>query len=260
VRSALTRVALVAACSAALVGATALAPRALRLMDVFRVERVEIVGARHLDGASAVAVTGIAAGANLFDDEHAWRAALLRHPLIRDVDIERRVPGTLVLHVNETEPVALARTPELRPVDERGRILPVDPAAEGMDLPVLLCATRASADGRATDEETLRAVRFLGIVARLEPGLLAWISEVGPHGDAIRIVLRHAAHAEVLVPAEPTAERLAELQYTLADLAAPRFVTDGDQTRDAGTELARVKRIDGRFHDQIVVALHRGKN
>jgi cell division protein FtsQ len=260
VRGAVIRIGLVALCAAVFVAGAAAAPAALRKMAVFRVEQVEIVGARHLDAESAVAVSGLVAGANLFDDDGPWRAALLRHPLIRQVGIERRVPGTVVLHVAETQPVAFARTPELRPIDERGRLLPVDPAADGLDLPVLLCATRAGADGSATDEETLRVVRFLGIVARLDPGLLAWISEAGPHEDAIRIVLRNATDAEVLVTAEPTAERLAELQYALADLAAPRFTTDEMHTRDAGTALARVRRIDGRFHDQVVVALHPGKN
>jgi hypothetical protein len=259
-RDAVIRTVIVLLCAAGLLGLGVIAPAGLRRMDVFHVERVELVGARHLDGAAAVEASGLTTESNLFEDPDAWRASLLQHPLVAHVEIGRRVPGTIVLHVRETVPIAFARTPELRAVDATGRLLPIDHAADDMDLPVLDCATRIDADGRATDPETLRAVRFLEITRQLAPSLLGWISEVGAHGDAVRLVLRNAADAEVLVPAEPSAERLAELQHALADLATPRLAAAGTDTTDGGVELARVKRIDGRFHDQIVVALHRGKN
>jgi cell division septal protein FtsQ len=259
-KDAASRSALVVLCAAALVGAATGAPFGMRRLDLFHVARVEVSGTQHLDVAAAVAASGITSASNLFEDPERWRAALLRQPLIADVSIERRVPDTIILHVRESQPVAFARTPELRPIDETGRVLPVDPSADDLDLPVLACDTRVGADGLARDAETLRAARFLGIVSRLEPALLSRISEVGAYGDAVRIVLRNALDAEILVTAEPTAQRLAELQYTLADLSVPRFAGDSTRVRYAGIELARVTRIDGRFHDQIVVGLHRGKN
>jgi hypothetical protein len=259
-KDAASRTALVVLCAAALIGTATAAPLGLRRLDLFHVARVEVSGTHHLDAAAVVVASGITSASNLFEDPAPWRAALLRQPLVAGVTIERRVPDTIILHVREAQPVAFARTPELRPIDETGRVLPVDPAADGLDLPVLACDTRVGADGFARDAETLRATRFLGIVSRLEPGLLGRISEVGTYGDDVRIVLRNALDAEILIPAEPTAQRLAELQYTLADLSAPRFAGDSTRVRYAGIELARVKRIDGRFHDQIVVGLHRGKN
>lgn len=260
-RGALLRMALVAVGSALLVAAAASAPAGLRRMASFRVQRVEVGGVRHLEAAAAVQASGITAASSVFDDPAPWVESLKRHPLVADASIERRVPGTIVLRIREAEPVALARTPELRPIDERGRVLPTSPAAEDMDLPVLAMSTRVSASGLAADSATIRAAHFLGTVSRLEPGLLGWISEVGVHADAIRVVLRNATDAEVLVPAAPTADRLRELHLTLAELATPRLAsTDSAGSRDVGAELSRVRRIDGRFHDQIVVALHRGKN
>jgi hypothetical protein len=172
------------------------------------------------------------------------------------------VPRTVVLHIEEAVPVAFARTPELRAIGANGRILPVDPAAGDMDLPVLAVRTRVSGQGRAVDTETLTIVRFLITAARVEPGLMGWISEAGMHGDAIRLVLRNATDAEVLVSAEADADRLRELHLTLAELATLRLVHSADSTvaRAADTELSRVKRIDVRFHDQIVVSLHKGKS
>lgn len=260
--SLLLRIVLVVCCSAALVAASVFAPRALRRMTAFHVERVQVFGVQHLAAEAAVAASGIHRDSNLFDDPAIWVAALLQHPLVAHASVERRMPGTLVLNVRETRPVAFARTPELRIIDEAGRVLPADPAAEGMDLPVLVVSTRISAQGRAVDAQTLRIAKLLGIIGRVEPGLLGWISEVDVHGDAVRLILRNATDAEMLVAAEPAADRLRELHLTLAELAMPRLAVtdDANHTLDAGAELSRVRRIDGRFHDQVVVALHGGRD
>jgi hypothetical protein len=275
------RIIMVLAIAGLLVASSMRAPAMLRGIDAFSVQHVEVRGTRYLSAEAAVAAAGITAASNIFDDPAPWIDALSRHPMVRRAEVERRIPGSLRLTIYETRPVAFARTPELRAIDEHGRILPADPAAEGMDLPVLLLQTRVSAAGRAADPATLRIVAFLGTVHRQEPGLLGWISEIGTHGDAVRLVLRSGADAEVLVPAQPTAERLRELHLTLADLASPRFAAaDGGSAaamesgeamagaadageasaRNAAPELSRVKRIDGRYQDQVVVALHRGKN
>jgi hypothetical protein len=262
VNGAMMRIGIVIGCSAALVASGAFAPVGLRQLGSFQVSRVQVHGVRHLAPEVAVAASGISTESNLFDDPAPWVESLRRHPLVVDASIERRMPGTLVIHVRETRPVAFARTPELRAIDKTGRILPADPSAEGMDLPVLALTTRVSAEGRATDPETLRIVRFLGEVGRIEPGLLGWISEMDAHGDAVRLTIRNAADTDVLVMAEPTAGRLRELHLTLADLATPRVAATDDPSRtgDAGPELSRVRRIDGRFHDQIVVSLRGGRN
>jgi hypothetical protein len=240
-----------------LIWLAAIAPFVLRHWAPFAVRHVEVIGGRHLSPAAAVAASGIEPTASVFDPPLAWRTALLAHPLVAAVRIERRLPHTIVLHITETVPVAFARTPELRAIDARGRILPADHAADDMDLPVLTFASRVSADGRAVDRRTLRVVRFLAEVQRTEPGLLGWVSEAGTHGDGVRLVLRNATDADVLLATHPTPERLRELHLTLADLATPRVVTDTARgsTRAVASELSRVSRIDVRFHDQIVVAL-----
>jgi hypothetical protein len=246
-KPALLRLLAVTAGTITLVLCAAFAPIALRAIDGFAVRRVEVIGARHLTAEAAVAASGVTPASNLFDDPNPWLDALQSHPLIAEVRIERRLPGTLVLRVSETVPVAFARTPELRAIDHVGRMLPADPARDDMDLPVLSMETRVSASGLAVDEPTQVIVAFLGIVARTEPALLGWISEAGVRGDAVRLVLRHAPRAEVLLPAAPTADRLRELYITLEELAA----TPG---------LPTIRRVDARFDGQVVVGRYTGKN
>jgi hypothetical protein len=263
-KTAALRIALVAGCAGMLVIIGLVAPLLFRRSDAFDVQRVEIVGARHLDVRSAVGAAGIRGDASVFSDEAEWLRGLLEHPLVVDARIERRVPHTIVLHITESTPIAFARTPELRPIDYRGRVLPIDPIGIDLDLPVLLTRTRLSAGDRVADAETLRLAAFLDQLHRVEPGLLDWVSEAGVIADDVRLVLRTARDTEVLLPAEVAPERLRELHYTLAALASARPVaarqaTTGER-RSERAELSRVRHIDVRFHDQIVVAMDEGTN
>ena len=261
-RTALIRGALVLASSAVLVVIAAFTPIVLRGIDGFRVQRVEVNGIRYLPPASAVQAAGIDTSANVFDDPTPWLEQLRAHPLIVSASLERRLPGTLVLNIEEAVPVAFARTPELRAIGSHGRILPLNPSDEGLNLPVLTVRSRVSGMGRAVDTQTQDILAFLAAARHAEPGLIDWISEIGVQGDAVRLVLRSASDAEVLMPVAPTAERLRELASTLAELATPRVVKAGDGTtaRAAQSELADVKRIDVRFDDQVVVSLRKGKS
>ncbi|MEX0907456.1 MAG: FtsQ-type POTRA domain-containing protein [Gemmatimonadota bacterium] len=261
-KTALFRFGAVIAAAALLIVCAVFAPLALRHSHVFDVQHVEVTGVHHLSGRAAVAASGITRASNVFDDAEPWLDALRRHPLVASARIERRLPATLVVHIEEAVPIAFARTPELRAIDAAGRILPTDPADDEMDLPVLAVRTRVSAAGNAADPQTQSLTRFLGIVARHEPGLLGWISELDVHGDAVRLVLRNTSDAEVLVQARPTAHGLRELHIMLTELATPQIVA-ADSTDEAGSavvittepELSRVRTIDVRFRDQIVVAM-----
>lgn len=231
------------ATAALLTSAAATAPTVLRRFDSFAVERVEITGTKHLAPFDAFAQSGITSKSNVFDDFEPWRARLLDHPMIVDATIERRLPGTVRVDIAEAEPIALARTPELRPVDARGQALPIDPANADLDVPLLTLESRPAANGVFTDTPTRRVITVLATLYRRDARLFSWISEAGPHRDhGVRLALRSPAGAEVLLPASPRALRLRQLHVALADLAARG-------------ELARLERIDARFRDQIVVVV-----
>lgn len=255
-KQALVRIAAVLGAVVLLVTSAAFTPLLLRRMDGLRVQRVEVTGVFYMDAAEAVRASGITDTTNVFDDPTPWLESLRTHPFVADVSVERRVPGTLVLNITESVPVAFARTPELRPIDARGRVLPADPATEHLDLPVLALQTRVTADAASADEETRKVVAFLGRMATLEPGLTGWVSEAGLEEGAVRLVLRNSVGTEVLIDADAAPSRLRELHLTIADLAGSQAA---DSTGTAA-DLAQVRRIDVRYHDQVVVALHGRKN
>jgi hypothetical protein len=223
--------------------AAAAAPSVLRRFDSFAVERVEIHGTRYLAPFDAFVQSGITKNSNVFDDFEGWRARLLEHPMILDASIERHLPGTVRVSIAEAKPIALARTPELRPVDARAQALPIDPATADLDLPLLRMESQPDASGVFTDAPTREVIGVLAALHRNDARLFSWVSEAGVLRDhGVRLELRQPLGAEAWIPADPRASRLAELHVALADLAARG-------------ELSRLKRIDARFHDQIVVVL-----
>lgn len=226
--------------------AAAAAPLALRQADSFRITHVEVRGTRFMAPQSVLTASGITPSATVFDDFAPWRARLLSHPLIAHASIERRLPGTIVIRVQETEPVAYARTPELVPIDARARALPVDPTAELLDVPVLAVASRVATNGRFADRATIDLAAAIGSIRASEPMLAAWISEAAPaRGGGMRLLLRGPTNAVALLPLPLTAQRLRELRLALADLAARG-------------ELQNTTRVDARYRDQIVVTHGRG--
>jgi len=220
------------------------APPALRTLDGFRVRRVEVMGTRFLPPHVVVAAAGLAQGASVFDPSGVWEERVERLHLVRSARAHRRLPATVVIEVEERRPVALVRTPELRPVDRHGQILPIRTAGRRIDLPVVDGVTGLTAAGRVADTRVRALVAFAGRTAELEPSLADRLSEVGLRDGVLRLALRDPAGASVILPPRPEALHLAELRIALADLAARG-------------ELERVRHIDLRYRDQAIVAFTR---
>ncbi|MGQ0813334.1 MAG: cell division protein FtsQ/DivIB [Gemmatimonadota bacterium] len=233
---------IIAAVAVLLTSTAAAAPTMLRRWDAFAVDRVEVRGTRYLAAYDALRKSGITTRSNVFDDFEPWRTRLLEHPMILDATIERRLPNIIRISITETEPVALARTPGLTPVDTRGHALPIDPATVDLDVPLLAMQSRPNSKGVFEDNATRDVVSVLATLQQRDARLFSWISEAGRLKDGVRLTLRSPAGAEALVSANARALRLRELQVALADLAARG-------------ELMRLERIDARFHDQIVVVI-----
>lgn len=226
-----------------LTSAAAGAPSVLRRLDSFNVDHVEIRGTHYMQPDVALRQSGITRKSNVFDDFEHWRTRLLKHPMILDAQIERRLPGTIRVAITETEPVALIRTPDLTAVDGRGKALPIDPASVDVDVPLLSMLAHPNANGDVVNADARQVISVLASLRQRDARLYSWVSEAGTASNkGVRLELRNPAGAEALVPDNPRALRLNELQVAFADLAARG-------------ELSRLKRIDARFHDQIVVAL-----
>jgi hypothetical protein len=223
---------------AAVAVAVALGPGVARNLAPFQVQHVEVVGTRFLEPYAVVRAAGLHQPASIFDDAGAWRAGVLELPLVADATFRRRLPSTVTIEVREVEPAALVAADRLRPVDAAGREVELDPAGTVLDLPILLGFTLE--DGALAGALGASAIRTLGLVREHQPRLAERVSQLEAWPGGLRLAFRDGA-PEALLPLDPTPAHLAQLRVAMADL-------------NARGELRRVRRIDVRFRDQVVVS------
>lgn len=158
------------------------APGALAQLDWFPVHGVRVEGTRYLTEEEVREVAAVPADANLWDDVEPVAARVRAHPLVRDVRVSRRLPGTLVVRVEERQPVALVPTPTLEPVDRDGRLLPLDPAVHRLDLPVIR-PRRPERFAAPPPPAIAAAAREAARLAEQDPAFWEGVSEVTEDGS-----------------------------------------------------------------------------
>ena len=201
----------------------------LRRMEFFRVRRVVVEGTRYAEPTEIVSRLRVDTTVSIWDDVAPLVARVESHPQVRTVRIGRRLPGTLVVRIEERLPVALVASPRgFALVDARGVTLPVDPSKVGADLPVL-----------AARDTTL--LRLLGSLRDSLPALFAEVSE-GRRGGRGEVVLVLPGHRVLALP-QVTVGRLAEAVAVAQDLARRGLVA---------------AELDLRFRDQVVARLPDG--
>lgn len=217
------------------------APAALAKVDAFRVQELRLAGAKFLSLEEASKTLAVSETASVWDDLEEWEARLRAHPIVKDVRIRRRFPKTLLLEVEEREPVAFVATPTLEPVDVSGQILPIDPCLHQLDLP-LIGAWAGRDVGNLSPAERRALVREISRLAEADPELASRLSEVVLEDrGGLRAHIWEPEMDLLLQPGTPV-QRIQEGLAVLGD-ALERF---NDH---------RVSVLDLRFEDQVVVRL-----
>lgn len=131
------------------------APTRARRMEFFRVRRVEFVGMRYLAPETALAALQLPNRLNIFEELDSVAVRARGIPGVARADVSRRMPGTLVVELEETPPVALIhRRGRLVLMDSAGRVLPYDPRRTAAELPL-------AAGPDATVARLLRRIQVL---------------------------------------------------------------------------------------------------
>lgn len=203
------------------------APLLLRRMAFFRVRHVEVVGARFVHPRDVLDRMKVDTLTSVWDPLTPIERRVAQHPLVREVRVERKLPGTLVVRLVEHAPVALVATPGgFRAYDERGRPLAIDPTTADVDAPVLARADTG-------------LLRLLGDARAGDPELYSRVSEVRREGDGSELLVVLDS-LPVRTLADVTLHRLADLQLVEQDLAR------------RGLHAAE---LDLRYRDQVVARL-----
>jgi hypothetical protein len=234
---------------AAVAAAPYWAPRLLGDFQAFEIERVEVSGMHLVAPHEVLETSGIRQGQSVWDDREPWLAAIRSHPGVADASIERVLPRTLRIRVEERRPIAFVEAEALRAATDTGDLLPVDPSRAALDLPLVRGAVHPPGEvsDRVHDAGTLGLLADAGRLAAFDPHLYARVSEVS-RAPAGHVVLSLTSPAmRVLLPAEPGTARLRQLRAVLDDL---------EQRADlAQRRASKPIHVDLRFADQVVVRL-----
>ena len=211
----------------ALVGVWFLGPLALRKMAIFRVRRVEVLGARYLSAADVARGLGLGPTANVFDDPAPLAAKALAIRGVRSATVHGRIPGTLEVRIEEFEPVALATIDgKLTLVDRRGRSLPFDPTRAATDLPV------ADADPAVA--------AFVNRLKDVDPGFFAAVTTATRDHNVI--VVETAQH-RVLFRIGATTRDIQAASTVVAEVARRRMAVRELDARFEGLVVVRGRRV-----------------
>jgi cell division septal protein FtsQ len=211
-------------------------PDALAELQYFRAREYRVEGVRHLEEKQVLDAAAISPFASVFDDLTLMELRLEKHLMIRRAHVTAELPGTLVVTIEERIPVGFVAGPVLEPVDRDGQILPLDPVAHQLDLPVL---SGAGGGGTLSFSQLRVLAMEVDRLAVDDPTFLAAVSEmaIDDRGDATAVV-----SGDLLLRFRPPLSHL-RLRDGLAALE-DAVLRQPDRTAAV---------LDLRFEDQVVV-------
>lgn len=198
----------------------------MRPMAFFRLRHVEVRGTRYASPAEIAKALAIDTTRSLWDDTRLLERRVRALPHVRDVDIARRLPSTLVVTIEENVPVALVPSSTgYRAFDEEGRELALDPSRTPIDLPVI------------AKRDTI-ILRLLGEVRGSDPSLFARISEIRRSGkDELLMLL-------VSVPVR-----------AMTDVSVDQLAQIAPVEQDLSKRRVHPMELDLRFKDQVIARI-----
>jgi cell division septal protein FtsQ len=218
------------------------APLVLRRMAFFRVRHVEIVGTRYVELRDILDRLKVDTLASVWDPTGPLESRVAGHPLVREVTVSRKLPGTLVVRLIEHLPVALVSTADgFRAYDERGMALPIDLTTADVDAPILARPDTA-------------VLRLLGAARTQAPELYRRLSEVrrdGTQGLGASGLPRDEGRGggDLLLVLDSIPVR------TLADVTLHRLADFELVEQDLARRKLRAAEVDLRYRDQVIVRL-----
>jgi len=208
------------------VGAPFWAPLLLRHLSFFRVRKVEIVGARYVTAGDILDRLHVDTNTSVWDPTGPLERRLASHPQLRHVAVRRKLPGTLVVDVEENPPVALVATTDgMRAYDARGVALPIDLTKTPLDAPVL-------------PRRDVGVLKLLGLLRSQAPALYDRVSEV-----------RVVSADELLIDFDGTPVR------AMRDVSADRLAEIDPVEDDLTRRGLHAAEIDLRYKDQVIARL-----
>ena len=218
---------------------------AARQMAFFRVRSVEVRGVRYLQPKEVLSRLRVDTLMSLWDDLEPLRERVRHHPQITGVTITRRLPGTLVVTIQENQPVALIQgATGLVPYDSLGHVLPIDPARTNLDLPIV-----------ATSDPVL--LKLVGAIRYTAPRVFSRIEEVRRIGrDEILLTLSRNEAQRTRAMGDAIASNGGTVRVRIPlGLSVERLADIFPVENDLARRQVHVGELDLRYRDQVIARL-----
>jgi cell division protein FtsQ len=232
-----------------LVGMATMAVTANGWKRDFRVLRVQSRGNTLVADSEIVRMAAIPRGAKLFDiDLNGIRMRVQRNPFLKSVSVTRELPDGIVILVTERTPVAALVLDRILYIDAEGYVLPPVRSRIPVDLPVFTGEFQAAdcQPGQRIGPGRLReALEILTTAARIGNDLYHLVSEVHCAGDSMYVLYTTDSGVPVMLGRGSIAEKLVKFDGFWKQIVMQQGA-------------ARLKTIDLRFADQVVVRWDEG--
>ena len=227
-----------------------------RTSPAFNLDTIVVAGNSAVGKEEIVTVSGLERGRNIWSaDLGETERRLMLYRRFEHVELTRKLPGTVVIRVEELQPIALVQLDRLYGVSERAELIPLSPGNGLPDLPVITVDAagyrRATDDGESRDRrfETLRdamlsdpevnrALYLMRVLRAMSPGMYEELSEihVSSPNDPIAYMVEGGLAIRFGTGHYP--RKIEMLKRTVERLEA---------------DAIRTRLIDLRFKDQVIV-------
>jgi cell division protein FtsQ len=209
-----------------------------------KVRRIEVQGVRLVQKNEVLQLAQLAPKMLLYNvDLSAIQRNVMSHHYVKDVIVERDLPGTLRITVGERMPVAIVNREEAVYLDEDGVVLPRSIAKTLFDLPVISGISGAVSmpfGARIKDEEVLEALHVLTALKILNREVYHNISEAHVRGKGDMVLYTAERGIPILLGRGNLASKLVRLESFWTTIVRERGSQD-------------LQYVDLRYENQVVV-------
>ncbi len=207
--------------------------------NLFQVREVRIVGNRYLRSETLQKMIQVKEGTPLFRvDRSRLAARILQNKYVRGVSVQVLLPATLLISVQERQPVLLLADGSLYMVDESGIILKKLPGMPVEGLPLVTGVTVEQLLANRTP--LLQVLKLVEKIKEVDPELLNLVSEIHTGPDEWPVLYLVQGGARVELGGANYYQRL----YLLSEFL---------HTQKARRQLKKIKRIDLTFNNKVIV-------
>jgi cell division protein FtsQ len=207
--------------------------------EMFELKNIKIVGNKYLEEEEILSLSEIKTGVNLFDIEtDSVASKILKNKYFEGVSINRSLPSSLIISVQERQPVAYLIDGNIYMVDQTAIILLKKPSMPEYNLPII---TGLSVPNLLADRTPLLEVLdLLSKVKKIDPELVQFISEIHSESKAAPCFYLIRGGAKVDLGYDSIHQKI----YILSE-----FIKSNGMIN----QLDKIKKIDLKFTDRVVV-------